>query len=354
MQLRAGSGASCMFATMVNVYDSPPRPERHVPAGWPGMRGKRVVVTGGSRGLGEGIVRLLLAEGARVATCAREEAGLTALGASLTGEERARLFTDELDVTEPGRLEEFVTASAKRFGEAGRMDVPGAVASAAAEPTGLDPTGLDPAGPEATGPEVIGPKPDSIESDSVEPDSAVPAGIGGIDGVVACVGGSRGGTFAQADIADWSATWDLNVGHAVRLVHAALPHLRAAGGGSVVLIGSISGWKPGPHAQYGAAKSAQIHLAASLARELGPDRIRVNVVSPGSMLIPGRRWDRMRTREPEAYDAFVGAELPTGALVTPHEVAHTVVFLLSDWASGVSGAHLPVDRAQNAPSPDGY
>ncbi|WP_258539430.1 SDR family NAD(P)-dependent oxidoreductase [Streptomyces ipomoeae] len=353
---------------MVNVYDSPPRPERHVPAGWPGMRGKRVVVTGGSRGLGEGIVRLLLAEGARVATCAREEAGLTALGASLTGEERARLFTDELDVTEPGRLEEFVTASAKRFGEAGRMDVPGAVASAAAEPTGLDPAGPEATGPEATGPEatgpeatgpevigpeVIGPKLDSVEPDNAVPASAEPAGLGGMDGVVACVGGSRGGTFAQADIADWSATWDLNVGHAVRLVRAALPHLRAAGG-SVVLIGSISGWKPGPHAQYGAAKSAQIHLAASLARELGPDRIRVNVVSPGSMLIPGRRWDRMRTREPEAYDAFVGAELPTGALVTPHEVAHTVVFLLSDWASGVSGAHLPVDRAQNAPSPDGY
>ena len=54
------------------------------------------------------------------------------------------------------------------------------------------------------------------------------------------------------------------------------------------------------------------------------------------------------------YDAFVGAEMPTGALVAPHEVARTVVFLLSDWATGVSGAHLPVDRAQNAPSPDGY
>ncbi|MFE7654332.1 hypothetical protein ACFU6M_15745 [Streptomyces bottropensis] len=40
--------------------------------------------------------------------------------------------------------------------------------------------------------------------------------------------------------------------------------------------------------------------------------------------------------------------------VTPHEVARTVVFLLSDWATGVFGAHLPVDRAQNAPSPDGH
>ncbi|MEE1760252.1 SDR family NAD(P)-dependent oxidoreductase [Streptomyces sp. SP18BB07] len=295
---------------MVNVDGSPSSRERYVPAGWPGMRGKRVVVTGGTRGLGEGVVRLLLAEGARVATCARREAGLTALGDSLTGEERDRLFTEALDVTEPGRLEEFVTAAAKRFAAPGRT--PDLQALHAASP------------------------------------------VAGLDGLVACVGGSRGGTFEQTDGADWAATWELNVGHAARLVRAALPRLRAAGGGSVVLIGSVSGWKPGPPAPYGVAKSALIQLAASLARELGPDQIRVNTVSPGSMLIPGRRWDRMRREDPRAYEAFVGAELPTGAPVTPHEVARTVVFLLSDWATGVSGAHLPVDRAQNAPSPDGY
>ncbi len=252
-----------------------------------GVRGKRVLVTGGTRGLGERIVRLLLAEGARVATCARTESGLTALTASLDEEARGRLFTEALDVVEPDRLEAFVTAAGKRFG-------------------------------------------------------------GGLDGVVACVGGSRGGRLEGSRAQDWTATWELNAGHTARLVRAALPALRAAGGGSVVVIASISGWKPGPYAQYGAAKSAQIHLAASLARELGPDRIRVNAVSPGSMLIPGRRWDRMRTEEPEAYAAFTAAELPGGEPVTPEEVADVVAFLLSDASSGVSGAHLPVDRAQNA------
>ncbi|MGW1672534.1 SDR family NAD(P)-dependent oxidoreductase [Streptomyces sp. NPDC002324] len=303
---------------MVNVDENPPLRERDVPAGRPGMRGKRVLVTGGTRGLGESVVRLLLAEGAKVATCARERAGLAAPADSLAGAQRDRLFTDRLDVTEPGRLEDFVTTAAKRFVVAGPAELAG--------PDG-------PAGP--AGP--VG-----------------PAGAVGFDGVVACVGGSRGGTFEQADGVDWAATWELNVGHAARLVRAALPFLRAAGGGSVVLVGSISGWKPGPPAQYGAAKSALIHLAASLARELGPDRIRVNAVSPGSMLIPGRRWDRMRREDPPAYENFAAAELPTGAPVTLHEVARTVVFLLSDWATGVSGAHLPVDRAQNAPSPDGY
>ncbi|BCL25837.1 3-ketoacyl-ACP reductase [Streptomyces aurantiacus] len=258
----------------------------------PGVRGKRLLVTGGTRGLGEQIVRLLAAEGARVATCARTASDLEALRGSLSADDSGRLFTQPLDVTEPERLENFVAASAQRFG--------------------------------------------------------------GLDGVVACAGGSRGRSLELADAEDWAATWELNVGHTARLVRAAVPYLRTAGGGSVVVISSISGWKPGPNAQYGSAKSAQIHLAASLARELGPDGIRVNAVSPGSMLIPGRRWDRMRTEEPEAFAAFTRAELPSGGPVAPHEVARVVAFLLSDWSSGISGANLPVDRAQNAPSPDGY
>lgn len=256
--------------------------------GWSGVRGKRVLVTGGTRGLGEQIVRLLTAEGARVATCARNAVDLDVLARSLD----SPLYTRALDITEPEHLESFVAAVAKRFG--------------------------------------------------------------GLDGVVACAGGSRGGRFETTDTADWSATWEANVGHAARLIRAAVPPLRAAGGGSVVVVSSISGWKPGPPVQYGVAKSAQIQLAASLARELGPDGIRVNAVSPGSMLIPGRRWDRMRREDPEAYAGFVAAELPTGRPVAPQEVARVVTFLLSDWSSGISGAHLPVDRAQNAPSPDGY
>ncbi|WP_105973119.1 SDR family NAD(P)-dependent oxidoreductase [Streptomyces geranii] len=266
---------------------------RYRSGGPAGVRGKRVLVTGGTRGLGERIVRLLLAEGALVATCARTEAGLAELRASLDEEERDRLLVEVLDVVEPERLEEFTASTAKRFG-------------------------------------------------------------GALDGVVACVGGSRGGRIERAAAQDWTATWELNAGHTARLVRAALPALRRAGGGSVVVIASISGWKPGPYAQYGAAKAAQIHLATSLARELGPDRIRVNAVSPGSMLIPGRRWDRMRREEPEAYAAFTARELPGGEPVTPEEVAEVVAFLLSDASNGISGANVPVDRAQNAPTPEGY
>ncbi|MFE2037304.1 SDR family NAD(P)-dependent oxidoreductase [Streptomyces scopuliridis] len=264
------------------------------PVAWAGampLRDRHIVVTGGSHGLGEQIVRVLLAQGALVSTCARRAEPLNALDALVRAKGLPALFTRALDVTDPQALEDFVDAAA--------------------------------------------------------------AERGGLHGVVACAGGARGRGLEEASAQDWTMTWELNAGHTARLAAAATPHLRASGGGSVVVVASISGWKPGPQAQYGAAKAAQIHLVSSLARELGPDGIRVNAVSPGSMLIPGKRWDRMRLEAPDVYERFLD-EFPTRSLVSPVEVAEVVAFLLSDRSSGVSGANVPVDRAQNAPTPTGY
>lgn len=251
--------------------------------------GRRIVVTGGSRGLGEHVVRLLLSEGARVATCAREPEPLEALRSSLAGS--ADLFVRPLDVSVPELLEGFVEEAA--------------------------------------------------------------SALSGLDGVVACAGGARGRGITEASAEEWATTWRMNVGHAARLIATSAPHLRAAEGGSIVVVASVSGWKPGPQAQYGAAKAAQIHMVSSLARELASDRIRVNAVSPGSMLIPGKRWDRMRRQDPSAFDRF-RAEFPTGELVRPEEVADVIAFLLSDQSRAVTGINLPVDKGQNAPTPEGY
>ncbi|MGW3952902.1 SDR family NAD(P)-dependent oxidoreductase [Streptomyces sp. NPDC004752] len=251
--------------------------------------GRRIVVTGGSRGLGGEVVRLLLAEGARVATCARKAETLDGLRRSLGA--GGELLTQPLDVAAPELLEQFVHSAAAAFD--------------------------------------------------------------GLDGVVACAGGARGRGITEATAEDWSTTWALNVGHFARLTACATPHLQASGSGSIVVVSSISGWKPGPQAQYGASKAAQLHMVASLARELGPHGIRVNAVSPGSMLIPGKRWDRMRQEDPVAYRQFA-AEFPGRELVRPEEVADVIAFLLSDQARGVTGVNLPVDRGQNAPTPQGY
>jgi 3-oxoacyl-[acyl-carrier protein] reductase len=122
------------------------------------------------------------------------------------------------------------------------------------------------------------------------------------------------------------------------------------GGGSALTISSISGWKPAPRAQYGAAKAGEIFLAGALAWELGPQRIRVNTLSPGSIMFPGGGWESFRAENPDRFAEFESREFPFGRLGTPEEVANAALFLLSDAASWINGANIAVDGAQGRPS----
>jgi 3-oxoacyl-[acyl-carrier protein] reductase len=176
------------------------------------------------------------------------------------------------------------------------------------------------------------------------------ARFGRLDIVVCNAGGTSGGNFAEATADDWRRTYEMNTVLAVRTIRAALPHFERAGGGSAVLIASISGHRPGPRSQYGAAKAAQVLLAQSLARELALLKIRVNTVSPGSIRFPGGSWDKRFTQHPEKLAAFVEREFPHGRMGTLDEVADVVTFVASPRASWVTGADLVVDGAQGVPS----
>ncbi|MEU5884688.1 SDR family oxidoreductase [Spirillospora sp. NPDC047279] len=251
-----------------------------------GLRGKKAFVTGGSAGLGLGIAQGLLREGAEVAVCGRDRDRLEAAVVSLRAEGHAHGVI--ADVTDAGALGRAVDASV--------------------------------------------------------------AALGGLDLLVANAGGAAGGGLLDSTPDDWAHTFSLNVLHAAHAVRCAVPHMERQGGGAVLIIASITGWKPGPTSSYAAAKAAEIHLAATLAQELGPRGIRVNALSPGSVLFEGGGWERFGERHPERLAAFARDDFPAGRLVTLDEVRDVACFLLSGRASGVNGADVRVDGAQDHPS----
>jgi len=152
---------------------------------------------------------------------------------------------------------------------------------------------------------------------------------GRLDSVGTTVGGFATAKLADAGLEQWDAMFSLNVKTTWNIYRAAVPAMREAGGGSLVAIGSAAGLKgTAEMAAYSATKSAVLRLTESLADELRPDRIRVNAVLPTTIDTPRNRA------------AMPGADM--SRWVKPSEVAEAMAFLLSDQASGITGALLPV------------
>ena len=144
----------------------------------------------------------------------------------------------------------------------------------------------------------------------------------------------------------WDAAYQMNVLAAARATRAAVPHLRAAAGGSIVHIASIYGRESGGPMPYNAMKAATISHAKAMALALAPD-IRVNAVAPGSTAFPGGSWGRRLEEDPEGMRRFVEQNIPMGRFATPEEIANVVVFLCSDRAGWVTGACINVDGGQS-------
>lgn len=148
------------------------------------------------------------------------------------------------------------------------------------------------------------------------------------------------------DPAGWQSSLDVDLMAAVRGSWKVVPWMRAAGGGVIVHVSSISGLEAGSPPAYAAAKAALVSHAKSLALQLAPLRIRVNAIAPGSIDFPGGAWDRLRQVDPEYYDSVVKT-IPWGRMGTPDEIADVAAFLVSDRARWVTGACLVVDGGQH-------
>jgi 3-oxoacyl-[acyl-carrier protein] reductase len=255
------------------------------------LTGKAALITGSSRGIGLATARALAAEGCRIMLSAR-------------------------------------TAEQLRGAE---LALRAAGAEAAAHVADVD----DPAGAARL-----------IE--------ATLAAYGGIDILVNNVGGGGGGArIADSSDDDWRGALDRNLIQTVRMMRLALPHMKGRPGAAVINIASISGWSPqlAMSGQYGAAKAALIFDTERWALEFVPHGIRVNTVSPGSILVEGNGWDRYRLANQELFDDYVRHGFPMGRLGTAEEVADVIVFLASPRAHWINGRNIPVDGLEQPHAP---
>ncbi|HWI12694.1 MAG TPA: SDR family oxidoreductase [Burkholderiales bacterium] len=170
-----------------------------------------------------------------------------------------------------------------------------------------------------------------------------------IDILVVAVGGSRRARFDELDDAAWMENYEFNVLSVVRVVRAALPFLRQAAAGRIVILGAAGARMPYPNQVVSNVhKAGLIALVKTLAAEFQPYNIRVNSVSPGRTLTAlwtnrAQELAKQRGVPPEEIIREFTHEIPMGRFARPEEIAAMVVFLASHKASYVTGQSVLVD-----------
>jgi len=251
------------------------------------LEGKRALVTGASRGLGYALAQGLAREGVSIALNSRDPEHVSAAAQALKRETGVQV--------------------APLVGDVSQVDVPARLVAEAVE------------------------------------------ALGGLDLLVTNSGGPPAGKFEDLDEAAWQKAVDLALLSHVRLIRAALPHLRASTAASVLTITSYSVKQPIPLLVLSnSVRAATVGLTKTLALELGADGIRFNSILPAwtetervTELMEARA--RANGTTPEAEMIKQAKESPLGRMAQPEEFANVAVFLLSPAASYVTGVMLTVD-----------
>ncbi|KAJ5104976.1 isoepoxydon dehydrogenase [Penicillium alfredii] len=245
-----------------------------------GLQGAHVLITGGTRGMGQAMVRRFLQEGAHVSYCARKVTNteFNAVHESLPEHNSARAVGTAVDVGSKEAIVNWVKSSAERMG---RIDVLVANASP---------------------------------------------------------------MHMEGETEHWQNSFAVDVMGFVELVKAAEPYLEQSPQASVIVQSSFMGreFYRSPPAAYGPMKAAQLQHVQELSHYLGPKGIRVNAISPGPVLCEGGPWEQYSQSAPEWVEEQ-RLKIPLKRLGQPEEISNVAVFLASPLAGFVSGTNVLVD-----------
>jgi NAD(P)-dependent dehydrogenase (short-subunit alcohol dehydrogenase family) len=173
---------------------------------------------------------------------------------------------------------------------------------------------------------------------------------GAIHVVAHSAGIQRYGDVVATSLEVWHETLSVNLDGCFHVVRAALPHMVAAGGGSIVIVGSVQTVAGmAGSAAYVTAKHALAGLARSVAIDFADKNIRANCVMPGAIDTPMLRASINMSPDPESVLASCAEAHALGRIGQPGEVARAIAFLASDWASFITGTTLAVDGGMLTP-----
>jgi 3-oxoacyl-[acyl-carrier protein] reductase len=254
-------------------------------------------VAGSSRGIGRAIAAALLAEGARIVLTGRDEGSLRATQAELTtADTQHRILAVRGDFTHAETIARAFERTLQHFGR--------------------------------------------------------------LDHLIANLGTGSGKPGWDQPEDEWSRLFELNFFASTRLTQAALPHLlknepephtqQGTGiRGSILYISSIVAVEATPAPlPYSAAKAALNNYAKNLARQLGPQGVRVNTICPGNIFFPGGSWERHLANRREAVESMLKTEVPQQRFGTPEEIASLAVYLCSPKAAFATGGCYIADGGQ--------